>query len=65
MKNPLEAISGKRTYIVAIALIIYAVAGWIAGKIDPNSAFENIMIALGLMGLRAGVTNSVAPGGKK
>ena len=62
MKNPLEAISGKRTYIVAICLIIYAVAGWVAGKIDANSAFENVMIALGLMGLRAGINS---PGGKQ
>ena len=48
-------IEGKKTYIAAIALLCYALGGAIAGKIDWNTAITEILIALGLFGLRHGI----------
>jgi len=45
-------LAGKKTYIVAGLLIIYAVAGAYLGKIDIATAGAEILAALGLMGLR-------------
>ena len=48
-------IKGNKTYIVGAALILYAVGGAIAGKIDVNVAIAEILVALGMMGLRNGI----------
>jgi len=48
-------LAGKKTYIAAIALLCYALGGAIAGKVDWNTAIAEIIAALGLMGLRAGI----------
>ena len=48
-------INGYKTYIVAIGLIMYALGGWAAGKVDPNTAIQSVFLALGMMGLRDGI----------
>ena len=52
-------LTGKKTYIVGIVTIIYAIAvtGWQGG--DWQAAFTMILAALGGMGLRAGVSKAV------
>ena len=46
---------GKRTYIVAIAMICYALGGAVAELLDWNTAIQTIFIALGMMGIRLGI----------
>lgn len=43
---------GKKTYIAAIALFLYAVGGGISGKIPWDVAIAEIIAAFGLFGLR-------------
>lgn len=52
-------VDGMKTYVVGIALICYAVGGFVAGKVDATSGIEAILIALGLMGLRHGITKKM------
>lgn len=58
------ALGGKKTYIVAAVAVLYAVV-FIGLDLDGNpsvpdwgAAFAYILAALGLSGLRAGVTKS-------
>lgn len=53
-------IDGMKTYIVGIAMLMYAVGGLVAGKLDPTAAIEAGFIALGLMGLRHGIAKKLA-----
>ena len=45
-------INGMKTYLAGMALVLYAVGGYFAGKVDINEAIQSVMIALGIMGLR-------------
>jgi hypothetical protein len=54
-KIKMELLKGKRTYIIAILTIIYAVTGWITGYLAPDLAIPIILGALGLSALRAAV----------
>lgn len=49
-------LTGKKTYIVALAMVVHAVVvtGW-QGK-DWSSAWNEITVAGGFAGLRAGVS---------
>ena len=47
-----EKIHGMKTYITAMGLIMYAIGGFVAGKIDINNAALALFNGLGLMGLR-------------
>ena len=52
-------IDGYKTYIIAIGLIMWAAGGLAAGKVDANTAMQSILIALGMMGLRAAKPKSI------
>lgn len=52
----LEFLEGKKTYVVAIATISYALGGWVAGYLTLDQVIPLILIALGLGGLRHGIT---------
>lgn len=45
-------LKGKKTYIIGVVLIIYALTGAFVGKHDWNTAFAEILVALGMLGLR-------------
>ena len=51
-------LAGKKTYIVAIATVIYAVLGLILGYQSSEIAVPLILGALGLAGLRIGIGNN-------
>lgn len=55
----IQALQGKKTYIVGICGIIFAITGFIIGKIDSSSAITLIFTSLGMMGIRNGVTTEV------
>ncbi len=46
---------GKKTYIIAIATVCYALGGAVAGYVDIQTAIMLILGALGLGGLRSGI----------
>ena len=50
-------LSGSKTYIVAIAGIIYAISGFVWGAIDAQTAMGIIWAAAGLSGLRGGIAS--------
>ena len=52
-------IDGFKTYYIAIGLLMYAIGGWAAGKVDPTTAIQSIFIALGMMGLRHGISKKI------
>lgn len=53
MENIQNMLSGKKTYIVAVAMIVYALLGQYIGKeLDVNLILE----ALAIAGLRAGIS---------
>ncbi len=51
-----EKLKGYKTYAACIALAVYAVAGFIVGKVDGVTAGELVIEALAIAGLRAGVS---------
>jgi hypothetical protein len=53
-----EMLDGKKTYLVAIVLIVYAVAGYLSGHMSLDEAIRNVLDGLGLGFLRAGVQKS-------
>jgi len=55
MANKPNLLSGKKTYLSMIALLLYAIGGALSGKLDWNAAIVIILGALGLSGLRSGI----------
>ena len=55
----IEALAGKKTYIVAGATILYAALGYYTGNLDFNQALNAALNAAGLAALRAGVARKV------
>lgn len=47
--------SGKKTYLVAIATILYAVTGLFTGNMDSQTAIQMVLAALGMSALRNGI----------
>jgi hypothetical protein len=52
------ALQGKKAYIVMIAAIFGAIAGYATGDLTPLQAIQAIFAALGLGALRSGVAKS-------
>ncbi len=53
-------LAGKGTYITAIALILYAVGGYVAGKIDINLAIPEILAGIGMIRARMAIAKVIA-----
>jgi len=51
-------LSGKKTYLVSLAAVVYAIGGAVAGFHDWSRATEIVLGSLGLGTLRAGVSKS-------
>lgn len=45
-------LSGKKTYIVAAATVLYAVIGYFLGYVDAGAAIQLLSTGLGMAGLR-------------
>lgn len=56
MNRLLNLTSGKKTYIVAIATLVFAVAGVFLGQLDVKEAIELVLGALGVASLRHGMS---------
>lgn len=51
-ESMLEKLDGYKTYIVAVAMICYAVGGIISGYVQWQQAIEVVLLALGVFGLK-------------
>ncbi len=51
-----EFLSGKKSYIVAAALIIYAVTGVFTGNLSQDAAITLVLNGLGLGALRNAIS---------
>ena len=59
MQPLLNFLKGKKTYFIALGMIVYAVLGLVFKYHSSDVAMQIIFNALGLMGLRLGVTQEV------
>ena len=50
-----DILDGKKTYVVAIALVVFAVSGVISGNMTSEQAITLVLNGLGLGSLRASV----------
>lgn len=48
----MKILEGRKTYLMAGAMIVYAILGVVAGDIDANTAIQRIMEALTAMAIR-------------
>lgn len=51
-------LSGKKTILTGIAMIVFAVVGAGLGKLDGDAAIEMIGIGLGFIFVRLGITKA-------
>ena len=49
---PLFNLEGKKTYIVSVGAIAYAIGGLVSGYLDLNTAIQVVLAALGLGALK-------------
>lgn len=49
------ALDGNKTYIVALAMVVYAAIGYWLGQMDQANAMELVMQAASVAGLRHAV----------
>ena len=52
-------LTGKKTYIVGVAMLCYAIGGAVSKRVDIPTAIETILIALGMLGLRHGISTEM------
>lgn len=45
-------LSGARTYIAGVGMMLYAIGGWLSGQHDPNAAVKLFLEGLAIVGLR-------------
>lgn len=56
MKRIIAELQGKKTYIVALALIAYAIFGVYTGQLSQDQAVQVVLNGLGLSALRASIS---------
>lgn len=53
--NVLELLQGKKSYIIAAAIILTALGAFLNGDVTLVQAIETVLAGLGLASLRAGI----------
>jgi len=53
--KPLQWLNGRKTYLIATAMIVYAILGYSLGEINEQQASLTVFNALGFVGLRHSV----------
>ena len=57
-------LTGKKTYIVAVCAILYAIFGYVSGNLDANTGVQGVLAALAVCGLRNGLTTEIGTAAK-
>ena len=55
MQQLVESLSGRKAYIVAVAMILYGIAGGVAGVLSTEDAARFVLEGLGIAATRAGI----------
>jgi hypothetical protein len=59
MTNLINFLKGKKSYLLGLAGIAYAITGYYTGHLDKTGTVDAIWASLSVMALRAGIKNSV------
>ena len=51
-------LQGRKTYLLSLAALLYAVSGWYIGQIDQATALNMVWAALTAAALRAGIAKN-------
>ena len=51
-------LQGRKTYLLSLAALLYAVSGWYIGQIDQATALNMVWAALTAAALRAGIARN-------
>ena len=54
----LKWLQGRKTYLLSLAALLYAVSGWYIGQIDQATALNMVWAALTAAALRAGIAKN-------
>jgi hypothetical protein len=58
MNTIIDALRGKKTYLLAFAAVVYAVAGYASGNLDAKSAMDVVWAALTSASMRAAISKA-------
>lgn len=59
-----DALRGRKSYFIAIAMLVYAALGVVIGEMELAQAWEWVMASGAIAALRAGIKNEAQNGGK-
>lgn len=51
-------LQGKKTYVLGLIGIAWAITGWVLGHLDPTTAQQILWASLTSMALRAGINKA-------
>lgn len=54
-----QFLTGKKTYILGVCGLLYAITGFVTGHLDSQTALGVVFGALTAMGLRSGIATEV------
>ena len=52
-------LTGRKTYLVVILMVIYAASGWYLKYLPADQAIQVLFTAAGIAGLRKGITEDI------
>lgn len=52
----IKFLQGKKTYILTLAAIVYALSGWYIGQFDQQTMMNMVWVALTATAMRAGIS---------
>jgi hypothetical protein len=55
----IQWLQGKKTYLLGLAALAYAIGGYFSGHLDAQTAMDIIWASLTSMALRAGISKNV------
>ena len=56
MSKILEFLKGRKTYFLMAGAILTAIGGYLGGELSTKELIEALFLALGMIGLRLGVS---------
>lgn len=49
-------LKGKKTYVIALVMIVFAFTGYVLGKLDTQAAIEVVLQAAAFAGIRSALS---------
>ena len=51
----MKMLNGRKSYLVAAAMVLYGVLGVLLGKVELNTAIMDVLMGLGIASVRHGI----------